>query len=164
MVQLTVEPYKNFKFRVKWDGHYIAGVSSISPLTRTTGVGTPSNATLRAFRGFRKSPDVTRYEPVIIQRGKTHDPDFETWAAQTCGLGMTGSQAPARDFRKDITIEVLNEAGQVCMAYKLHSCWVSRYRPLSELNANAPCVLLEEITIECESWERDASVPEPMES
>ncbi len=32
------DPYKNFKFRIKWDGAYIAGVSKVSALKRTTEV------------------------------------------------------------------------------------------------------------------------------
>lgn len=32
------DPYKNFKFRVKWDGRFVAAVSKISALKRTTEV------------------------------------------------------------------------------------------------------------------------------
>ena len=33
-----LDPYKNFKFRLKWDGQYVAGVSKVSGLKRTTEV------------------------------------------------------------------------------------------------------------------------------
>jgi phage tail-like protein len=141
----------------------VAGISSISPLTRTTEVKTSPGWALFAFLGLLKSPGVTKYEPIVMQRGKTHDPEFEAWAAKTRGFGPAGGASLSKDFRKDIIIEVQNEAGQPCMAYKLYQCWVSRYRPLSQLDANAPGVLIEEITIECESWERDTSVTEPVE-
>ena len=43
MAQFTVnpqrfDPYKNFKFRVKWDGRYVAGISKVSEFKRTTEV------------------------------------------------------------------------------------------------------------------------------
>ena len=63
------DPYKNFKFRVKWDGHYVAGVSKMSALKRTTQVvthrdgGDPSSS--------RKSPGRTEYEAITLERGST---------------------------------------------------------------------------------------------
>ena len=106
------DPYKNFKFRVKWDGRYIAGVSRISALRRTTKViehregGDPSTS--------RKSPGTTKYDAITLQRGVTHDTEFEQWAnkAWQFGAGL-GSEVSLKDFRKDITIEFFNEAGQL---------------------------------------------------
>jgi phage tail-like protein len=147
---------------VKWDGRYVAGVSRVSALRRTTEViehregGDPSTS--------RKSPGRTQFEPITIERGVTHDPDFEQWANKVWILGAgLGSEVSLKDFRKDIVIEVYNEAGQLALAYKVFRCWVSEFMALPDLDANADAVLLQHIKLENEGWERDTSVVEPTE-
>ena len=156
------DPYKNFKFRVKWDGKYVAGVSKISALKRTTEVvkhregGDPSSS--------RKSPGRTEFEPITLERGVTHDPEFEAWASKVWNFGAgLGAEASLKDFRKDLIIEMLNEAGQVAIAYKVFRCWASEYQSLPDLDANTNNVAIQHIKLENEGWERDASVPEPSE-
>jgi phage tail-like protein len=121
------DPYKNFKFRVKWDGQYVGGVSRISALRRTTEViehregGDPSSS--------RKSPGRTQYQAITLERGVTHDPAFEQWANKVWHFGAgLGAESSLKDFRKDIVIEIHNEAGQLALAYKVFRCWVSRIR------------------------------------
>ena len=156
------DPYKNFKFRVKWDGRYVAGVSKISPLVRTTEVvehregGDPSSP--------RKSPGRTIYEPIVFERGVTHDHEFEQWANTVWNFGSgLGAEVALKNFRKDIIIEILNEAGQLVIAYKIFRCWVSEYQALPDLDANSTAVLIQHIKVENEGWERDYSVTEPVE-
>ncbi len=156
------DPYKNFKFRVKWDGKYIAGVSRISGLRRTTEVimhregGDPSSS--------RKSPGRTEYDAIILERGVTHDTEFEKWANKVWNYGSgLGAEVSLKDFRKDIIIEVYNEAGQLALAYKVYRCWVSEYQALPELDANANEVAIESIVLQNEGWERDTEVTEPEE-
>jgi len=156
------DPYKNFKFRVKWDGRYIAGVSKIGSLKRTTEVvkhregGDPSSS--------RKMPGRTEYEPVTIERGVTHDREFEQWANKVWNFGSgLGAEVSLRDFRKDIIIDVYNEAGQLVLAYKLFRCWVSEFNAQADLDANANAVLIQSIKLENEGWERDYEVAEPAE-
>lgn len=156
------DPYKNFKFRVKVDGRYVAGVSKVSGLKRTTEVvrhregGDPSSS--------RKSPGRTEYEAVTLERGVTHDLDFEAWANKIWNFGAgLGAESSLKDFRKDIIIEVYNEAGQLALAYKLYRCWVSEYQALPDLDANANAVAVQTIKLENEGWERDDSVTEPTE-
>ena len=156
------DPYKNFKFRVKWDGRYVAGVSKCSMLKRTTEVvkhregGDPSSS--------RKSPGRSEFEAITLERGVTHDKEFEQWANKVWDFGSgLGSEVSLKDFRKDIVIEVYNEAGQLVLAYKVFRCWVSEYQALPDLDANADAVLLEHIKLENEGWERDTSVVEPAE-
>jgi phage tail-like protein len=129
-----VDPYKNFKFRLKWDGRYIAGVSKVSALRRTTEVvahrqgSDPSTS--------HKAPGATRYEPITIERGVTHDMEFERWANKVASLGASaGEQASLKDFRKDVLIELYNEAGQLVMAYKVYRCWPSVFQALPDLDA-----------------------------
>lgn len=167
MAQFTVnaqrfDPYKNFKFRVKWDGKYVAGVSKVGALKRTTEVvehregGDPSSV--------RKSPGQSKYEPITLERGVTHDVEFEQWANKVWNYGSgLGSEVSLRDFRKDLIVEVMNEAGQVAIAYKIYRCWVSEYQALPELDASANAVAIQTLTLQNEGWERDYDVTEPTE-
>ena len=156
------DPYKNFKFRVKWDGRYVAGISKVSALKRTTEVvehregGDPSST--------RKSPGRTEYEAITLERGVTHDTEFEKWANKVWNFGAgLGAETSLKDFRKDLIIELYNEAGQVVMAYRVFRAWVSDFQAHADLDANANAVLIQSIKLENEGWERDTSVVEPSE-
>lgn len=156
-----VDPYKHFKFRIKWDGKYVAGVSHISGLRRSTDVvmhregGDPNTQ--------HKSPGITHYEAITLDRGVTHDPAFEEWANKVGeGRRRPGRRDFAR-FRRDIVIELCNEAGQLVKAYKVYRCWPSRYVALPDLDANSSGVALETLVLENEAWERDVTVVEPVE-
>ena len=167
MAQFTVnphrfDPYKNLKFRVKWDGKYVAGISKISGLKRITEVvehregGDPSSS--------RKSPGITKFEAITLERGVTHDPEFEEWANKVWNFKSgLGAEASLKDFRKDIIIELYNEAGQLVIAYKVFRCWVSEFQALPDLDANGFVVAIQSITLENEGWERDYDVHEPQE-
>lgn len=167
MAQFTVnatrfDPYKNFKFRVKWDGQFVAGVSKVSGLKRTTEVikhregGDPSSS--------RKSLGRTEYEAITLERGVTHDLAFEQWANKIWNYGSgLGAEVSLADFRKDIRIEVYNEAGQLAVAYNVFRCWVSEFQALPDLDANANAIAIQHIKLENEGWERDVNVPEPAE-
>jgi phage tail-like protein len=167
MAEFTVnprrfDPYKNFMFRVFWDNRYVAGVCKVSALKRTTEVvehregGDPSTS--------RKSPGRTKYDPITIERGVTHDLAFEQWANKVWNFGAgAGSQVSLGDFRKDIRIDFFNEAGQKVIAYNVYRCWVSEYQALPDLDANANAVAIQHIKLENEGWDRDVAVPEPTE-
>jgi phage tail-like protein len=156
------DPYKNFKFRVRWDGRYVAGVSKVSALKRTTEVvrhrdgGDPSSS--------RKSPGRTEFEAITLERGVTHDTEFEKWANKVWNYGSgLGVEVSLKDFRKDVIIELYNEAGQLALAYKIYRCWVSEFQSLPELDANANAVAIQTLKLENEGWERDYDVTEPQE-
>jgi phage tail-like protein len=157
------DPYKNFKFRVKWDGRYVAGVSKVSALSRTTEViehregGDPSSV--------RKSPGQTKFEAVTLERGVTHDTEFEKWANKVWNLGSgLGSEVSLRDFRKDVIIEVYNEAGQLAISYNVLRCWPSEFQALPELDASANAVAIQTLKLENEGFIRDEAVVEVAET
>ena len=167
MAEFTVnsqrfDPYKNFKFRVRWDGRYVAGVSKVGALKRTTEVvehrvGGDSSTS-------RKSPGRTKFDAITLERGVTHDEDFERWANLVWNVQAgLGSEVSLSDFRKDITIEMYNEAGQLVIAYQLFRCWVSEYQAMPDLDANANAVAIQMIKLENEGWMRDTDVVEPSE-
>ncbi|MBT8768532.1 phage tail protein [Pseudomonas boanensis] len=156
------DPYKNFKFRIKWDGRYVAGVSKVGALKRTTEVvehregGDPSTT--------RKSPGRTKYEAITLERGVTHDLEFEAWANKVWHVGTgLGAEVSLKDFRKDVILEVYNEAGQVVLAYKIYRCWVSEFQAMPDLDANANAIAIQTLKLENEGWERDPEVSEPTE-
>ena len=155
------DPYKNFKFRVKWDGKYVAGVSKMSALKRT--MEPVSHREGSDPSRVRLSPSVAKFEAITLERGVTHDTEFETWANLVNNPGGDGGMS-LKKFRKDIYVELLNEAGQVAKAWKIYRCWVSEYVTLPELDANGNAVAIESIVLQNEGWERDDSVPEPTES
>ena len=157
-----LDPYKNFKFRVKWDGRYVAGVSKVGALKRTTEVVEHRDG--GDFSSVRKSPGQTKYEPITLERGVTHDIDFEQWANKVWNYGSgLGSEVSLKDFRKDITLEMYNEAGQLAIAYKIYRCWVSEFQAMPELDASANAVAIQTLTLQNEGWERDYEVAEPTE-
>lgn len=156
------DPYKNFKFRVKWGGQYVAGISKVTGLKRTTEViehregGDPSTS--------RKSPGRHKFEAITLERGLTHDMAYHDWAGLVWNYGAAlGAQTSLANFRKDLYIEIYNEAGQRVIAYKLYRCWVSEYQALPDLDANANAIAIEHIKLETEGWERDLDVTEPQE-
>ncbi|MGY1690611.1 phage tail protein [Geodermatophilus sp. SYSU D01105] len=156
------DPYKNFKFRVRWEGRNVAGISKVSALKRTTEVvehregGDPSTS--------RRGPGRTKYEAITLERGVTHDVEFEQWANKVWHYGNgLGQEMSLKDFRRDILIDLYNEAGQVVKTFKVYRCWVSEFQTLPDLDANANAVAIETIKLENEGWERDLDVPEPSE-
>jgi phage tail-like protein len=157
-----LDPYKSFKFRVRWDGRVVAGISKVSALRRTTEVvehrdgGDQSTA--------HKSPGQSSYEAITLERGVTHDLEFENWANKVWDFGAAdGAQSSLADFRKDVLIDMYNEAGQKVLSYKVYRCWVSEYEALPELDASGNAVAIQQIKLENEGWERDEDVVEPSE-
>ena len=154
------DPYKNFKFKVLWDGKPVLGVSKVSSLKRTTEVvkhrSGGDNST------DHKSPGRTTYDAITLERGITHDLEFEKWAnmvhpyAGDAGMDL-------KNYKKELTLEVENERGQVALRYFLHGCWVSEFTAVPDLDANANAVAIESIKIELEGWERDPDTKEPDE-
>lgn len=155
------DPYKNFKFRVRWDGRVVAGVSKVSSLKQTTEPvehregGDPSTV--------RKSPTRTAFDNITLERGVTHDLEFENWAKLVWNFEGDSAMSLA-NFRKDITIELLNLQGNVAKAYKVYRCWVTEYTTLPELDANANAIAIETMVLAHEGWERDIEVTEPQET
>jgi len=155
------DPYKNFKFRVLWDGKVVMGVSKVSSLKRTTDVVKHRSGGENSHD--HKSPGRTTYEGITLDRGLTHDPEFEKWANMVHTYEGDSMMALA-GYKKDLMLEVLNEKDQVALRYKLYACWVSEYVAVPDLDANANAVAIEHMKIELEGWERDTGTAEPNEA
>ena len=154
------DPYKNFKFQVMWDGRIVVGVSKVSGLKRTTEVVKHRDGGDNSTD--RKSPGRTTYEAVTIERGVTHDPEFEKWANLVHPL--EDGAMDLKNFRKDLVLLLNNERGLTVKRYKLFRCWVSEYHAVPDLDANANATAIEMMKIELEGWERDEDTPEPEEN
>lgn len=166
MAQFTVnthrfDPYRNFNFKIKWDNLYVAGLSKCSALKKTTEMvewrdgGDPSTS--------RKLPGKTTYDALTLEAGLTHDASFEEWANLVNNFQGNAAMS-LKNFRKDITIDVFNLAGQVILSYNVFNCWISEYQALPELDASGNAVMIQMIKLENEGWERDRAVVEPTES
>lgn len=167
MPQFTVnptryDPIKKFKFQLKWDNAYVLGASSVTPLTRKTEVishrvgGDPSTK--------RKSPGLNDFDSITITNGVTRDFTFHQWAGKVWALGnRLGMEVSLADFRKDITLEVYNEAGQLALAYTLYRCWPSEFQALADLDANTGGILFHHLKLEHEGFKLEATpeLPEP---
>ena len=154
------DPYKNYKFRVVWDGRTVLGVSKVGALKRTTEVVKHRSGGENSTD--HKSPGRTTYDSLTMDRGITHDLEFEKWA----NLVHPFSGDTAMDlanYKKELTLEVLNEKGHVAKRYFLHNCWVSEFTAVPDLDANANAVAIETLKIELEGWERDPETKEPDE-
>lgn len=151
------DPYKNYRFRVKWDGQYVVGVFNVSGLQRSIEVIEHRDG---GDAGVRRSPGRTLIHPIVLQRGRTHAGEFERWA----NLVSPGNGAIAlKEYRKDIEIDFFNEADQLVLSFKAYRCWPSAYTALGPLDAKNTAVAVESLTLQCEAWERDQSVAEPKE-
>lgn len=167
MAQFTVnpdrfDPYRNFKFQVRWDNRTVAGVSKVSALKRSTKVvefregGDPSTS--------RKLPGRTEYEAITLEAGLTHDLAFVQWANKVWNFGAgLGKESSLADFRKDVTVNFLNEAGQIAMVFNIYRCWVSELTILPDLDANGEAVAIRSIQLQNEGWEQDYAEKEPKE-
>jgi phage tail-like protein len=155
------DPYLGFRFRVKWDNLYVAGLNKCSALKRTTEVtawyeGGDSS-------GPHQIPGKTKYDPITLEAGVTFDRTFEQWANLVNNFQGDPAMSLA-DFRKEIIIEVFNPQAIKVAAYNLHRCWVSEYQALPQLDAGANAVMITTIKIENEGWERDTTVTEQQET
>jgi len=155
------DPYRNFKFKIKWDGQYVAGLSKCSALKKTTETvdwregGDPSTGS--------KLPGKTSYEAITLEAGVTHDTTFEKWANAVNNF-QGDADMSLKNFRKDITIDVFNLQGVKVLAYNVYGCWVSEYQALPELDAGGNAVMIQTVKLENGGWERDTSVKEPKET
>jgi phage tail-like protein len=155
------DPYLGFRFKIKWDGQYVAGLNKCGALKKTTEVtpwyeGGDSS-------GPHQIPGKTKYDPITLEAGVTHDTAFEDWANKVNNFQGDAAMSLAT-FRKDITIEVYNPQGQKILAYNVYRCWVSEYQALPQLDASANAVMISTIKLENEGWARDTSVVELKET
>lgn len=155
------DPYRSFKFRVKWDGDYVAGLSRCSALKKSTEVvdwregGDPTHS--------RRLPGKTHYDPITLAKGLTHDLAFESWANLVNNYQADAAMS-LRNFRKEVVIDVFNLQGVVAMSYIVHRAWVSEYTALPDLDAAGNAVAIQTIILQNEGWERDVAVTEPTET
>ena len=156
-----IDPYKNFKFQVMWDGRVVLGISKVGALKRTTEVVKHREGGENSTD--HKSPGRTSYEAITLERGITHDLEFEAWANKVHPYSGDAAM-DLRNFRKDVILVVHNERGQPVKKYKIFRCWVSEYNAVPDLDANANAIAIEHIKLENEGWERDEEVKEPNEA
>ena len=72
--------YAHMRYRVRWDGRYVAGVNHVSGLLR----GLPGGRRADGQPALPPSvaPTPTHWLPVVLERGLTRDAEFVAWAAR----------------------------------------------------------------------------------
>jgi phage tail-like protein len=156
------DPYKNYRFQIYFDTSTtpVAGVSKISGLKRSsTPIEYPEGGNKLVLKGLGR----VKYDPITLERGITHDTDFEQWANAAQVLDKGAPSQSLKNLRKTVRIELMNEQGLPVLRFIVHRAWVSEYQALPDLDAGANAVAIEHIKIECEGWERDLSLQEPAE-
>ncbi|MFD2468080.1 phage tail protein [Amycolatopsis silviterrae] len=157
------DPYKNFRFRVKFSGgDYLLGVSKITGFKRSTEVikhrsgGDPATSA--------KLPGRTEYDAITLERGVTADKVFAQWANRVWSFANSGQglETSLKDFRRDLIVDVFDEGGQKVLSYQVFNCWVSEWQPVSDLDANANAVAVQHIKVENEGWVAE-EVSEPQD-
>ena len=152
------DPYRNFRFKVKWDNQYVAALSKMGALKRTTEMVEFREAGENITS--RKLPGKTSYTAVTMEAGVTYDSAFEDWANLVNDFA-SHSITSLGEFRKNIIVDMFNEAGQKALSYTLYRCWVSEYQALPDLDAGANAVAITTMKLEYEWFERDQAVKEP---
>ncbi len=152
------DPYRTFRFRVKWDNQYVAGLTKMGALKRTTEMVEYREAGVNITS--RKLPGKSSYQAVTLEAGVTYDTAFEDWANAVNDFA-SHSITSLGEFRKNITLDIFNEAGQKALSYNLYRCWVSEYQALPDLDAGANAVAITTVKLEFEWFERDQAVSEP---
>ena len=155
------DPYKTFRFLI----YFGTSTTPVAGMSKVTG-GLKRSSDVIDYKEagnmlIRKGLGRTKYEPITLERGLTHDADFEDWANAAQVLDTGAPKQSLKDLRRDIAIVLLNEAGQPVYRYKLYRCWVSEYQALPDLDAGGNAVAIETMKLENEGWERDKSVTEP---
>ncbi len=151
------DPYRNFRFQVKLDGQYVAGLTKMGALKRTTEMVEFREAGINITS--RKLPGKSSYQAVMLEAGVTYDTTFEDWANLVNDFA-SHSITNLGEFRKNVIIDVFNEAGQKVLSYNLYRCWVSEYQALPDLDAGANAVAITTIKLEYEWFARDLDVNE----
>jgi phage tail-like protein len=152
------DPYRNFKFRIQLDGQHVAGVSKVSALTRTN-----ERASYRSGGGQstpHRMPGQSEYPAVTLERGVKHEAGFAQWVNQTWDdrPGVTGNQGISlMGFRKDLFLEIYNEAGQKVISYKIYRCWPSECDAFTELDAEGSAAAIQMLKFGNEGWDSETS-------
>ena len=124
------DPYRNFKFRLSWDGRCVAAASKMS--------------------GFDR-------KAITLERGVTHDPEFERWTNGVEAFDADPAREfSLEEIRRDLIVEVCDESGVPALAYRIRRCWVSDYQSVPDLDANANAVAIERLTLQNDGWEGGA--------
>lgn len=154
------DPYKTFRFLI----YFGTSTTPVAAMSKVTGLKRSTDPIEYKEAGnmiIRKGLGRTKYEPITLERGLTHDSDFEDWANAAQELDTGAAKQSLKNLRRDIQIVLLNEQGQPVYRYKVYRCWVSDYQALPDLDAGANAVAIEHIKLENEGWERDRTLTEP---
>lgn len=146
------DPYKAYRFLVYF-GKSTSAVAAVSKVTAIKRTSEPIEYKEGGNAIILKGLGRTKYEPITLERGVTYDTDFQDWADFAQKLDKGAPSTSLKNLRRDIRIELQNEAGVTVQAFQVYRCWVSEYQALPDLDAGGSAVALEHIKVENEGWE-----------
>jgi phage tail-like protein len=153
----TFDPYRTFKFGVRFGDTTVAGMTKVSALSRTV---TPNELKEGGdLLAPRQNPGAVHYEEVVLERGLTLDSSFEDWANAV--LKLQQDPGSVSGFKRTVFIDVYDMAGnplkresKPITTYKLNRAWITKYTALPALDAGTDGVGIQSITLHHEGWER----------
>lgn len=151
------DPYRTFKFRVRFGDTTVAGVTKVSALTRTV---TPTELKEAGdLLSPRNSPGAVRYDDVVLEKGLSMDNAFEDWANAV--VQLQADPGSTSGFKRTVYIDVYDLNGnpqdrksQPITSYKLNRAWITKYTALPELDASGGGFGIQSVTLRHEGWER----------
>ena len=159
---LKYDPYRKFKFLVKWDGAYVAGVHKVTALTKS--VDAVDWRTGGDHNNTAKVPGLTKYEPITMERGLCADTRFIDWMKLVNTYQAAGGTTveSVHTFRKDLIIEMYNLANEKVLSVSVFKAWPSKLT-VADFDAKANELAIEVLELQHEGWQIDERPGSPDE-
>lgn len=156
MARASIEdPLKVFRFRVVVDGFVRAGFSEVNGFERDTEEASyregAFNETKQKSAGLTNFGDITLKRGQIVGSQRGGDDDMIQWAGMVFDVASSGN---ASNYRKDLDIEQYSAANVRVRVWRVYECWIKKFKPMSDLKADASENSYEEITLAHEGWDR----------
>jgi phage tail-like protein len=149
---LTYDPYRKFKFLVKWNNAVVMAVHKVSSITKSIDpidwrTGGDSNFSA-------KVPGLTKWEPITLERGLSADTAFQEWMVLVnkytkAGLG---ADEAVHAFRKNLNIEMYSLQNELVMTINVYNAWPSKLT-IADFDAKANELAIEHMELQNEGWD-----------
>ena len=149
---LTYDPYRKFKFLVKWEGQYVMAVHKVSSITKSIDAidwRTGGDSNFGA-----KVPGLTKWEPITLERGLSADAAFQKWMIEVNRYTKAGGQEneAVHNFRKNLQIEMYDLQNDLVMTINVYNAWPSKLT-IADFDAKANELAIEHIELQNEGWD-----------
>lgn len=156
MARASIEdPLKVFRFRIVVDGFVRAGFSECSGFEQDTDEAKyregAFNETEQKSAGLSHFGDITLKRGQLVGTQRGGDDDFITWSQQVFDVAAGGNAA---NYRKDLDVEQYSATNIRVRVWRVYETWPKKFKPMSDLKADASENSYEDIVLVNEGWER----------